>query len=228
MQSPPSYVGFAEGGQLTNWVKERPYSVVLIDEVEKAHERILDLFLQILDGARLTDGKGETIDFSETCLIFTSNVGTQDINENDFDKSDRCAVSDSFEKKVEEYFEDMERPELYNRLKRGVVVFNFITAEEAKRVLIDKLKSLANEQNRRLNKSGSQARIDFSEDENDMVVVDGLLQLVNYTKYGLRDVNNVIEMSLGTAIARFLDNPPKNARTLRYRWDNSRNRGIIR
>lgn len=78
--APPGYVGYEEGGQLTNAIKEKPFSVLLFDEIEKAHGRILDKFLQILEDGRLTDGKGETVSFSESVIIFTSNIGASDID----------------------------------------------------------------------------------------------------------------------------------------------------
>jgi ATP-dependent Clp protease ATP-binding subunit ClpA len=73
--APPGYVGYEAGGQLTNAVKQRPFSLLLFDEIEKAHPRILDKFLQILEDGRLTDGKGETVMFSDTVIVFTSNIG---------------------------------------------------------------------------------------------------------------------------------------------------------
>ena len=76
--APPGYVGFAQGGELTNAVRQRPFSLLLFDEIEKAHPRILDSFLQILDDGRLTDGRGETTYFTETVIVFTSNLGIYD------------------------------------------------------------------------------------------------------------------------------------------------------
>ena len=79
--APPGYVGFEEGGQLTNAVAEKPFSVLLFDEIEKAHPRVLDKFLQILEDGRLTDGRGQTVHFSETVIIFTSNIGASEANQ---------------------------------------------------------------------------------------------------------------------------------------------------
>src|SRR4030095_195673 len=121
---PPGYVGYSEGGQLTNWVLNRPHSVILIDEVEKAHERILDIFLQILEGARLTDGKGATVDMSDTILIFTSNIGTEEAIAEGVQSRSAPEVEATFLNAVETYVrEELGRPELYNRLKKGIVVF---------------------------------------------------------------------------------------------------------
>ena len=121
--APPGYVGYEAGGQLTNAVKEKPFCVLLFDEIEKAHTKILDKFLQILEDGRLTDGKGETVSFAETIIIFTSNIGAA------------SADSALAEKDNEKYFigevkkhfvETMGRPELLNRIGDNIVAFNFI------------------------------------------------------------------------------------------------------
>lgn len=125
--APPGYVGYEEGGQLTNAVKKRPFSVLLFDEIEKAHVRILDKFLQILEDGRLTDGKGETVYFSETIIIFTSNIGAAEVNLTE----DRELVKRQFMEKVREHFVTVaKRPELLNRIGDNIVPFNFITDED--------------------------------------------------------------------------------------------------
>jgi len=121
--APPGYVGYEEGGQLTNAVKEKPFSVLLFDEIEKAHPRILDKFLQILEDGRLTDGKGETVYFSETIIIFTSNIGAAEVNP-DMKASE---VKKQFVEKVKTHFiNKLGRPELLNRIGDNIVAFNFI------------------------------------------------------------------------------------------------------
>ena len=124
--APPGYVGYEEGGQLTNAVKRKPFSVLLFDEIEKAHVRILDKFLQILEDGRLTDGKGETVYFSETVIIFTSNIGAADIAVSD----DADRVKSEFIDKVREHFVAAKRPELLNRIGDNIVPFNFIVDEK--------------------------------------------------------------------------------------------------
>nr|VFJ60457.1 MAG: AAA domain (Cdc48 subfamily) [Candidatus Kentron sp. DK] len=218
--APPSYIGFSEGGQLTNWVKERPFSLVLFDEIEKAHERILDIFLQILDGARLTDGKGETVDFSQTGLIFTSNIGTDALAEggltNMAETPPREKVVEFFTSEVRKHFEKIQRPEIYNRLKSGIVVFNFILQKDAKADITDKLRVMTQNTNGRLQGGG---RIIEADDE----VIEKLLRYVDYQRYGLRDVNNVLVTRLSSAIARFLDFSQTQGfnvtETYCYRWD---------
>lgn len=121
--APPGYVGYEAGGQLTNAVKEKPFCVILFDEIEKAHGRILDKFLQILEDGRLTDGKGETVSFSETIIIFTSNIGAAAIDP----KEDCEEIRKKFIKEVENHFvKELRRPELLNRIGDNIVSFNFI------------------------------------------------------------------------------------------------------
>lgn len=121
--APPGYVGYEAGGQLTNAVKEKPFCVLLFDEIEKAHGRILDKFLQILEDGRLTDGKGETVYFSETIIIFTSNIGAAEVDST-LDPKD---VKKQFVQKVQQHFvEELGRPELLNRIGDNIVAFNFI------------------------------------------------------------------------------------------------------
>lgn len=125
--APPGYVGYEAGGQLTNAVKEKPFCVLLFDEIEKAHGRILDKFLQILEDGRLTDGKGETVYFSETIIIFTSNIGAAEVSA-DLDPKD---VKKLFVEKVQDHFiTKLGRPELLNRIGDNIVAFNFIDNPE--------------------------------------------------------------------------------------------------
>ena len=125
--APPGYVGYEAGGQLTNSIKEKPFCVLLFDEIEKAHGRILDKFLQILEDGRLTDGKGETVYFSEAIIIFTSNIGAAEISA-DLKPSE---ARKEFVAAVRKHFiEDLGRPELLNRIGDNIVAFNFIDDPE--------------------------------------------------------------------------------------------------
>ena len=131
--APPGYVGFEEGGQLTNAVSEKPFSVLLFDEIEKAHPLILDKFLQILEDGRLTDGRGQTVHFSETVLIFTSNIGANDCPTGK--KWDE--VKEHFLAKVKEHFNNtLKRPELLNRFGENIIVFNHINDPEIRKQII--------------------------------------------------------------------------------------------
>jgi len=122
--APPGYVGFEQGGQLTNAVRSQPFSVILFDEIEKAHGRILDKFLQILEDGRLTDSRGETVFFSECVIIFTSNIGASTVPDTD----DKDLIKQHFLNAVEDHFvHQLNRPELLNRLGDNVVAFNKIS-----------------------------------------------------------------------------------------------------
>ncbi len=123
--APPGYVGYEAGGQLTNAVKQRPFSLLLFDEIEKAHPRILDKFLQILEDGRLTDGKGETVMFSDTVIVFTSNIGAADVSQ------ESQSVRDDFIQKVRQHFvHELKRPELLGRIgEANIIPFNFMHDE---------------------------------------------------------------------------------------------------
>ncbi|MFL7809504.1 MAG: AAA family ATPase, partial [Anaerolineae bacterium] len=118
--APPGYIGYEEGGQLTEAVRRRPYSVVLFDEIEKAHTEVFNVLLQVLDDGRLTDGHGRTVDFKNTVLIMTSNVGSQYIR----DLTDDEAIRE----RVMAALRDQFRPEFLNRLDE-IVLFHSLTRE---------------------------------------------------------------------------------------------------
>jgi ATP-dependent Clp protease ATP-binding subunit ClpA len=136
--APPGYVGYDVGGELTNAIKQNPFSVVLFDEIEKAHPRILDIFLQILDDGRLTSGRGETVYFTESLIVFTSNLGmfeqlpdgtkrprvTPDMPYDGISRSIELAIDDFFKYRIN-------RPEILNRIGKNIVVFDFIREETA-------------------------------------------------------------------------------------------------
>jgi ATP-dependent Clp protease ATP-binding subunit ClpB len=150
--APPGYVGHNAGGELTNAIRERPFSVVLFDEIEKAHERILDKFLQVLDDGRLTDGRGETVYFTESVIVFTSNLGIyREVHEttNGVATSRReLAISreshpspeqraEAIKQAIRDHFTlRLGRPELLNRIgDDNIVVFDFIDSDTAIRIL---------------------------------------------------------------------------------------------
>ena len=141
--APPGYVGFEEGGQLTNAVMSKPFCVLLFDEIEKAHPRILDIFLQVLEDGRLTDGRGQTTSFSETIIIFTSNLGsTEALREKDATKRKKTFIS-AIRK---HFFEELRRPELLNRIGENIIIFNSIEDPEFRiRIIKNKLKTLESE-----------------------------------------------------------------------------------
>jgi len=139
--APPGYVGYDVGGELTNAIRQRPFSVVLFDEIEKAHPRILDKFLQVLDDGVLTSGRGERVYFSEAFLIFTSNLGIYRLNA-DGQREVNVFPSDGFEKtqasvkeEIGRHFKfNLGRPEILNRIGENIIVFDFIREPVAKEI----------------------------------------------------------------------------------------------
>lgn len=135
-------MGYDVGGELTNAVKQNPFSVILFDEIEKAHPKILDIFLQILDDGRLTSGRGETVYFSESLIIFTSNLGVFEVT-SDGKKIQRISPEMSYDEiekilteAIKEYFTfKIARPEILNRIGENIIVFDFIRNENVKRIL---------------------------------------------------------------------------------------------
>lgn len=126
--APPGYVGYEEGGQLTEAVRRKPYSVILFDEVEKAHPSVFNLFLQLFDEGRLTDSKGVTVDFRNTIIIMTSNLGSNLISE-----LAQTEKRDQVEKKIQELLHGFFRPEFLNRLD-AVVTYNPLSATDLKEI----------------------------------------------------------------------------------------------
>jgi hypothetical protein len=147
--APPGYIGYDAGGELTDAVKERPFAVILFDEIEKAHPRILDKFLQILEDGRLTDGRGDTAYFSEAVLIFTSNLGIY-VDDGHGNRVQNVKPDDSYEvveARVREAIADhfkyrLGRPEILNRIGDNIVVFNFIRPDVAALILNGMLKNV--------------------------------------------------------------------------------------
>ena len=147
MGAPPGYVGYESGGQLTNAIKEKPFSILLFDEIDKAHPRILDKFLQILEDGRMTDSAGETVYFSETLIIFTSNIGVTERHNNMGIKWAEISQSDSYETikenvmiNIKNYFEkELSRPEILNRFGNNFVIFDYIRADAIDTIVRSKI-----------------------------------------------------------------------------------------
>jgi len=126
--APPGYVGYDEGGYLTEAVRRRPYSVILFDEIEKAHAEVFNILLQIMDDGRLTDGHGRTVDFKNSIIIMTSNVGSQYILE--ARQQDQTQNKEVIIKALRGYF----KPEFLNRVDE-IVVFNFLEEEQIEKIV---------------------------------------------------------------------------------------------
>ena len=140
--APPGYVGYDEGGQLTEAVRRRPYSVVLFDEIEKAHPEVFNVLLQVLDDGRLTDGQGRTVDFSNTVIIMTSNLGSQYI-------LDVAGVDEEVERRVRAVLREHFRPEFLNRVDE-IVIFHALQQAQLKSIIdiqLGRLRKLLKDRN---------------------------------------------------------------------------------
>ena len=144
--SPPGYVGFEEGGQLTEKIRRRPYSVVLFDEIEKAHPDVFNLMLQVLDDGILTDSQGRKVDFKNTVIIMTSNLGASELTKKGsslgFTASTASDDRDSMKERVTEHLKNAFRPEFINRIDE-IIVFDRLTAEDIKTIAGNMLKKVA-------------------------------------------------------------------------------------
>ncbi len=139
--APPGYIGYEEGGQLTETIRRRPYSVVLLDEIEKAHSDVFNILLQILDEGRLTDGKGRTVDFKNTIIVMTSNVGSSFINEVG------GAITEDVKKKIEDVLKSHFKPEFLNRID-DIIIFRNLEKDDILKIVdiqIERLKGMLQE-----------------------------------------------------------------------------------
>jgi len=194
--APPGYVGYEEGGQLTEAVRRRPYSVVLFDEIEKAHPEVFNALLQVLDDGRLTDGQGRNVDFKNTVVIMTSNVGSQLIAEMDEDPAKRegqmmAALRATF------------RPEFLNRVD-DIVVFNSLGLEEIKRIVDVQLQRLKS----RL--EGKHIAIELTDNARELLAREGY-----DPAYGARPLKRTIQQEVLDPLAmKMLDGEVKEGDTV--------------
>ena len=206
--APPGYVGYSAGGQLTNAIKENPFSVLLFDEIDKAHPRIMDTFLQILEDGRVTDSAGETVYFSECIIIFTSNVGMN--NEEQKDQEHRLSIrypqtitiEDSYDiieeklkENVEFYFKYINRREIHNRIGDNVVIFDYIRKPELEQIFNIKLEQIILKF-----KETKGITLDLSEK-----CVQTLVNKIPYdSEYGGRKIVTFLESNLINPISRYM------------------------
>ncbi|MGE5554056.1 MAG: ATP-dependent Clp protease ATP-binding subunit [Betaproteobacteria bacterium] len=184
--APPGYVGYDEGGQLTEKVRRKPYSVVLFDEVEKAHPEVFNVLLQVLEDGRLTDGKGRTVDFRNTILIMTSNVGARELKRTalGFRTTGPKGELQSYEEMKDHVLEELKktfRPEFLNRVDE-VIVFHTLTEDEIKRIVNIMIDQFL----KRLKDTGLQVTI--SEAARDLLAKKGF-----DPEYGARPLRRAIE-----------------------------------
>jgi ATP-dependent Clp protease ATP-binding subunit ClpB len=183
--APPGYVGYEEGGQLTEAVRRRPYCVVLLDEVEKAHPEVFDVLLQVLDDGRLTDGQGRTVDFRNTILILTSNLGSQYIADPSLDEA---ATKDKVMSVVRATF----KPEFLNRLD-DVIVFDALTTAELTEIVDLQVRRLAG----RL--AGRRLTLEVTPAAREWLAVTGFDPV-----YGARPLRRLIQSAIGDKLAKSL------------------------
>ncbi|WP_103544667.1 ATP-dependent chaperone ClpB [Streptomyces sp. SM1] len=181
--APPGYVGYEEGGQLTEAVRRRPYSVVLLDEVEKAHPEVFDILLQVLDDGRLTDGQGRTVDFRNTILVLTSNLGSQYL-------VDPMTTETEKKEQVLEVVRSSFKPEFLNRLD-DLVVFSALTKPELERIAKLQLESLS----RRL--AERRLTLDITPEALAWLAEEGM-----DPAYGARPLRRLIQTAIGDRLAR--------------------------
>jgi len=184
--APPGYVGYEEGGQLTEAVRRRPYAVILFDEVEKAHPDVFNVMLQILDDGRVTDGQGRTVDFTNTVLILTSNIGSQSI----LDLAGDPARHGEMETRVNEALRAHFRPEFLNRLDESII-FHSLRLEELRQIVELQVRRLAG----RLEQRKLALRLDTE-------ALDWLAAVGYDPVYGARPLKRAIQRELETPIAK--------------------------
>ena len=184
--APPGYVGYEEGGQLTEAVRRRPYAVILFDEVEKAHSDVFNVLLQVLDDGRVTDGQGRTVDFTNTVLILTSNIGSASI----LDLAGDPARHGEMEKRVNEALRAHFRPEFLNRLDESII-FHSLRSEELRQIVVLQVERLR----RRL--EGRKLGLELS-----TAALDWLASAGYDPVYGARPLKRAIQRQLETPIAK--------------------------
>ena len=187
--APPGYVGYDEGGQLTEAVRRKPYSVILFDEIEKAHPDVFNILLQVLDDGRLTDNKGRTVDFKNTIIIMTSNIGSMDLIEGIDDSGN---ISDESRNSVMDELKVRFKPEFLNRID-DIVMFKLLTKDDIYKI-IEKQVSLLQKQ-----LEDRQITIEIDESAEDLII-DKAYDVL----YGARPVKRFIESNVETKLGREL------------------------
>ena len=211
--APPGYVGYEEGGQLTEAVRRKPYSVVLFDEVEKAHPDVFNILLQVLDDGRITDSQGRTVDFKNTIIILTSNLGS-DIILNDLEQrraSGSNELSDEARHQIDALLRTKFRPEFLNRLDE-IVYYKSLTKEEARKIVDLQLNDL-----RRRMDEGKHLKLDVT-----TAACDAILDAAYDSVYGARPIKRFIQSRIETIVAKaIIRGEFTEGSTLTIDWDGS-------
>lgn len=197
--APPGYVGYDAGGELTNAVRSHPFSILLFDEIEKANASILDKFLQILDDGRMTDSKGETVYFTESIIIFTTNLGITRTLPDGTRKTlvDSSASMEDLEHTIVEQLHKSWRPEFLNRIGNNVIIFDFIHEQQAKLILDKQLKQICDN-------LAEQRHIFVSIPQESELYMSLLHSCCRNLEFGGRGVGNVVEHDFITPLSREL------------------------
>ncbi|WP_407841766.1 AAA family ATPase [Streptomyces sp. DSM 116496] len=209
--APPGYIGHEQGGELTRRVQERPFSVLLFDEIEKAHPKVLDKFLQILEDGRLTDGRGQTAYFSQCLIIFTSNTGADQVRSllEERDQLSYPRLEAHFTRAVEEKFRQIGRPEIYGRLKPGVVVFDMLRPEHVARIADRLLGELAESVRER-------HRVELVPDTDTLYPwITERMSDPGHQAYGGRQIRNELELVRSAVVGHLLANRPEPGSRIR-------------
>ncbi len=183
--APPGYLGYESGGQLTEAVRKNPYSLILLDEIEKAHKDILDILLQVLDDGIITDGQGRTINFKNSIIVLTSNLGSQSINDLSVRKEDTNEIKKVVDNEIKKFF----KPEFLNRLDE-IVIFNNLEFNDIKEIAKIQLQHLE----KRLNKKNLKFKIT---DE----AINELVENSFDHAYGARPLKRIIQKQIETKIS---------------------------
>ena len=196
--APPGYIGYEEGGQLTEAVRRKPYSVILFDEIEKAHNEVFNLLLQILDDGRITDNHGHIVDFKNTIIIMTSNIGSEHLLSG-INKEGQ--IDDTARKNVLKNLNNHFRPEFLNRID-DIVLFKPLSLNEIKEIVVLQLENLT----KRLKENGYE--IEIAESAKEFIAFNGYDPI-----FGARPIKRYIQKEVETKIARILlgkENPKNN------------------
>jgi ATP-dependent Clp protease ATP-binding subunit ClpB len=183
--SPPGYVGYEEGGRLTEAIRRKPYSVILLDEIEKAHPDVFNVLLQVFDDGRLTDGKGRTVDFKNTVIIMTSNIASQQIQQ----ISEESGADWEIEAHVKDALKQLFKPEFLNRVDE-IIVFHMLGKDDLRKIVDIQLNYLAE----RLN--GRHIRLEFTDSARKQIMDEGY-----DPSFGARPLKRTIQQRLENPLA---------------------------
>jgi ATP-dependent Clp protease ATP-binding subunit ClpB len=183
--SPPGYVGYEEGGRLTEAVRRKPYSVILLDEIEKAHPDVFNVLLQVFDDGRLTDGKGRTVDFKNTVIIMTSNIASHQIQQ----LTEESGADWEIEAHVKDALKQLFKPEFLNRIDE-IIVFHILGKDDLRKIVNIQLNYLAE----RLN--GRNIKLEFTDSARKLIMDEGY-----DPAFGARPLKRTIQQRLENPLA---------------------------